>query len=156
MLKTPWVWVARARRGATRGRGSHAISCTPTSRRRRLRALATDAAGQLDVLGHDGHTLGMDGAQVGVLEEGDQVRLRSLLEGQDGRSLEAEVVLEVLGNLTNQALEGEFADQEVSRLLVASDLTESDGSGSVAVRLLHSASGRRRLAGSLRQRAREA
>ena len=27
-----------------------------------LRALATDAAGELDVLGHDGNTLGVDGA----------------------------------------------------------------------------------------------
>ena len=36
-----------------------------------LGALATDAAGQLDVLalGHDGHTLGVARAQVGVLEE---------------------------------------------------------------------------------------
>ena len=33
-----------------------------------LGALATDATGQLDVLGEDGHTLGMDGAEVGVLE----------------------------------------------------------------------------------------
>eukprot|EP00959_Pyramimonas_sp_CCMP1952_P381806 8000679-Pyramimonas_sp.AAC.1 len=29
----------------------------------RLSALATDTAGKLDVLGHDGHTLGVDGAQ---------------------------------------------------------------------------------------------
>ena len=33
-----------------------------------LGALSADTAGELDVLGHDGHTLGMDGAQVGVLE----------------------------------------------------------------------------------------
>ena len=42
----------------------------------RLGALATDAAGQLDVLWHDGHTLGVDGAKVGVLEEANQVGLR--------------------------------------------------------------------------------
>ena len=47
---------------------------------RHLRALATDAAGKLDVLGHDGHTLGVDGAEVGVLEETDEVRLGGLLE----------------------------------------------------------------------------
>ena len=40
-----------------------------------LSSLSTDAAGQLDVLGHDGDTLGVDGAQVGVLEEADDVRL---------------------------------------------------------------------------------
>jgi hypothetical protein len=66
-----------------------------------LVALATEAAGQLDVLGLDGDALGVDGAQVGVLEEGDEVRLDRLLEGADGGGLEAEVALEVLGNLTD-------------------------------------------------------
>ena len=46
-----------------------------------LSALATDAAGQLDVLGHDGDTLGVDGAQVGVLEQADQVGLGRFLAG---------------------------------------------------------------------------
>ena len=45
-----------------------------------LRALTTDAAGELDVLGHDGHALGVDGAQVGVLEETNQVSLTGLLK----------------------------------------------------------------------------
>ena len=45
-------------------------------------------------------------------------------------------VLEVLGDLTNQTLEGELADEKLSRLLVATNLTESDGTGLVAVRLL--------------------
>jgi hypothetical protein len=49
----------------------------------------------------DSDTLGVDGAQVGVLEEGDEVRLDRLLEGADGRALEAEVGLEVLGNLAD-------------------------------------------------------
>jgi hypothetical protein len=40
-----------------------------------LSALATDAACQLDVLWHDGHALGVDGAQVGVLEQTHQVCL---------------------------------------------------------------------------------
>ena len=78
----------------------------------------------------------MDGAEVGVLEERDEVSLNGLLESADGRRLEAEVRLEVLGDLTNQTLEGELADEELGRLLVATDLTESDGTGLVAVRLL--------------------
>lgn len=49
----------------------------------------------------DGDALGVDGAQVGVLEEGDEVRLDRLLQGTDGRRLEAEVGLEVLGDLTD-------------------------------------------------------
>ena len=73
---------------------------------RRLRALAADAARQLHVLGHDGHALGVDGAQVGVLEEAHQVGLGRLLQGQDGGGLEAQVGLEVLGDLANQALGG--------------------------------------------------
>ena len=40
-----------------------------------LSTFSTDTAGKLDVLGHDGHTLGMDGAQVGVLEKTDQIGL---------------------------------------------------------------------------------
>ena len=84
--------------------------------RRRLRALAADPAGQLDVLGHDGDALGVDGAEVGVLEEADEVSLSSLLEREDSGALEAEVGLEVLGDLTDQALERELADQELRRL----------------------------------------
>ena len=38
-----------------------------------LRALAADATRKLDVLGHDGDTLGVDGVQVGVLKEANEV-----------------------------------------------------------------------------------
>ena len=60
---------------------------------RSLGALATDAAGELNVLGHDGDALGVDGAEVGVLEEADQVRLGGLLQGEDGGGLETQVRL---------------------------------------------------------------
>ncbi len=50
---------------------------------------------------------------------------------------------------TYQALEGELADEKLSRLLVATNLTESDGTGLVAVGLLDAAGGGSRLAGSL-------
>jgi hypothetical protein len=76
-----------------------------------LGALSADATGQLDVLGHDGHTLGVDGAQVRVLEQAHQVRLSSLLECEHGRRLEPQVGLEVLRNLTDQTLEGQLADE---------------------------------------------
>lgn len=49
----------------------------------------------------DGDALGVDSAEVGVLEEGDEVRLDGLLESTDGGGLEAEIALEVLGNFTN-------------------------------------------------------
>lgn len=51
--------------------------------------------------GLDSDTLGVDSAKVGVLEEGDEVGLNRLLEGTDGRALEAEVGLEVLSNFTD-------------------------------------------------------
>ena len=101
-----------------------------------LSTLATDTAGQLDVLGHDGHTLGMDGAQVGVLEQTDQVSLAGFLQGHDGGALETQIGLEVLSDFTHQTLEGQFADQKLGRLLVTTDLTESDGTGPVTMGLL--------------------
>ena len=94
---------------------------------RSLTTLAAEAAGELDVLALDGDTLGVDGAEVGVLEEGDEVGLDGLLESTDGAALEAKVALEVLGDLTDKALEGQLADEELGGLLVATDLTESDG-----------------------------
>ena len=41
----------------------------------RLCAFTTDAAGQLNVLWHDGDTFSVNGAQVGVFEETDQIGL---------------------------------------------------------------------------------
>ena len=115
----------------------------------KLSTFATDTAGQLDVLGHDGDTLGVDGAQVGVLKETDEVGLAGFLEGHDGGALETQVSLEVLGDLTDQALEGQLADEELGGLLVSPDFTESHCSGPVSVGLLDSAGGGSRFASSL-------
>ena len=115
-----------------------------------LSAFAADTTSQLDVLGHDRHSLGVDGAQVGVLEQTDQVGLAGLLQGHDGRALEAQVGLEVLSDLADEALEGQLADQQLGRLLVATDLAESDRSGPVPMRFLHAAGRRSALAGGLR------
>ena len=98
--------------------------------------LASDSPGELDVFGHDGDPLGVDGTEVGVLKEADEVSLRGFLEGHDSRGLEAEVSLEVLGNLTDETLEGELPDEELSALLVTTDLTEGDGTGPVTMGLL--------------------
>ena len=97
-----------------------------------LGALATDSACELDVLGHDSHTLGVDRAEVGVLKEGSEVGLGGLLERHDGVGLEAEVRLEVLRHLTHQALEGQLADQQLRRLLVLADLAKRHSAGPVA------------------------
>jgi len=106
-----------------------------------LSPLATETAGQGEILGLDGNTLGMDGGQVGILEQGHEVSLSGLLKSHDGRGLEAQVGLEILSDLTNETLEGQLADQEFSRLLVTPDLTKSDGTGTEPVGLLDTASG---------------
>ena len=106
-----------------------------------LCSFSADSAGQLNVLGHDGDTLGVDGAQVGVLEKTDEVGLGGFLEGKNGGSLESEVRLEVLCDLSHKSLEGKLSDEKIRGLLVTSDLTKSDGSRSVSVGLLHTSGG---------------
>ncbi|CAG5917132.1 unnamed protein product [Menidia menidia] len=127
--------ILSSRWGAGRGRG--------------LGPLPADAAGQLDVFGHDGDPLGVDGAQVGVLEQPHQVGLAGLLQSHDGGALEAQVGLEVLRDFPHQALEGQLADQQFGGLLVAADLPQSHGAGPVTVGLLHAAGGRGALTGGL-------
>ena len=41
--------------------------------------LAADSPGQLDILGHDGHTLSMNGAKVSIFKQTNKVSLRSFL-----------------------------------------------------------------------------
>ena len=128
---------------------------------RSLSPLTTDPSGQLDIFGHDGDPLGMDGAEVGVLKETHKVSLASLLKSHYSRALEAQVSLEILSDLADQPLERELADQQLCRLLVPDgeavqhqiiinhlppDLPESNCSRPVSVRLLDTPSCRRRLA----------
>ena len=49
-----------------------------------LSTFSTDTTGQLDVLWHDGDALSVDGAQVGVFEETDEVSFGCFLKGHDG------------------------------------------------------------------------
>ena len=102
----------------------------------------------MQVLGHDGHTFGVDGAEVGVFEETDHVSLSGFLEGEDGGGLETEVVLELSSDLTDESLEGELSDKELGGLLETSDFAESYGSWSETVGLLNT-SGSSGLLGSL-------
>ena len=114
-----------------------------------LGPLATDPASQLDIFGHNGDPLGVNGAQVGVLEETDQIGLGGLLQGADSRRLEAEVGLEVLSDLPHEALERKLPDEKLGRLLVSSDLPESHSAGPESVRLLDAPGGRSSLPGCL-------
>ena len=51
--------------------------------------LSSDAAGKRDVPWHDGDALGVDGGKVDVLKKANKVRLGRLLQGADGRGLDA-------------------------------------------------------------------
>ena len=82
----------------------------------------------------------MDGGKVGVLEERDEVRLGGLLQGHDGGGLETQVGLEILSNLADETLEGQLPDQQLRGLLVATNFTEGDSSGTETVRLLDTTS----------------
>jgi hypothetical protein len=65
----------------------------------------------LDVLGHDGDALGMDCAQVSILEKANKVCLSGFLKCQDGSALEAKLRLEILRDLADEALERKFANE---------------------------------------------
>ena len=89
-------------------------------------------------LGHDGDAVRVHGAQVGVLEQADQVGLGGLLQRQQSHRLEAVVLvgLELLHDLAHEALERRLADEQLRALLVAADLAQRHGAWAVAVRLL--------------------
>jgi len=94
--------------------------CCPIKRKTKdghstcLAAFPTDTTSQLNVLGHDRNTLGVNGAQICVLKEADKVSLRGLLQGKNSRTLEAKITLEILSNLTHKTLEGQLANEEIS------------------------------------------
>ena len=114
-----------------------------------LCSLSADSAGQLNVFGHDGDALGVDGAQVGVFKKTNKVSLASLLKGHHSGALETQVGLEILSDFSDKTLEGQLADQQLGGFLVTTDLTKSDCSRPVTMRLLDSTSGRRALTSCL-------
>ena len=83
----------------------------------------------------------MNSAQVGVFEEPNKVGFGSFLSSEESGALEPQVLLEILGNLTNKAHEGFSADEEIGRLLIFTNLTKSDGSRTVSMRLLDAGGG---------------
>ena len=99
-------------------------------------SLATDAPGQLNVLGHDGDSLGVNCTEVGVFKQADHVGFACLLDGEHCLRLESQVTLVLCGNLSHQSLEGQLADEQLCRLLELPDLSEGNGAWSESVGLL--------------------
>ena len=79
----------------------------------------------------------------------NQEKTKKYLKGADGGALEAKISLEVLGDLTNQTLEGQLPDQQLGGLLVPADLSQGHSAGAITVRLLDASGRRSRLARSL-------
>lgn len=65
--------------------GACALHSTPSC----MLSLVCQPLGQLHVLCHDGHSLGMDGSRLGVVKKGHQEGLCSLPEGLHSRGLHA-------------------------------------------------------------------
>ena len=107
---------------------------------RYLSTFTANTACELDIFWHDGHSLGVDGTQVGVFEKSNEISLTSFLESHDSRALESEISLEVLCNFSYETLEGQFPDQKFSALLVSSDFSQSNSTWSVSVWLLDTSS----------------
>ncbi len=76
-------------------------------------AVAAQTSSELDVLGHDGDAFGVNGAQIGVLEQADQIGLGRLLQCSERGALKAQVGLESLRYFTHQPLEGQLADLQL-------------------------------------------
>ena len=107
---------------------------------RNLSTLSSDSSCQLDVLWHDGDPLCVDGAEIGVFEEADQVSFWGFLQSGDSGRLESEIRLEILSDFTDQSLEWQLSDEQFGRFLVSTDLTKGDSSWSVTMRFLDSSS----------------
>ena len=83
-------------------------------KRKSLKLTTSETSRKLNVLWLNGNTLGMDGSQVGVLEERDEVSFGSFLKSTNSGRLETEISLEILSNLTNETLEANRAKERVS------------------------------------------
>jgi|SRR5882762_9345312 len=59
---------------------------------------------------------------------------------QQQRSKERKKYLEILSNFTNEPLEGEFPDEQLGRLLVATNFTKGNGSRAETMGLFHTSS----------------
>jgi len=66
---------------------------------------------------------------VGETDSQTMTSFNADLQSSDGSTLETQIGLEVLGDLSHQTLEGQLADQQLGGLLITTDLTQSHGTG---------------------------
>jgi hypothetical protein len=82
----------------------------------------------------------VDSAEIRIVKERDQVSLSCLLKGRNGRKLEPKIGFGGLSYFANETLEWDFPNQELCRSLITGNLTESDGTRLISVRLLDTTS----------------
>ncbi|RDX80857.1 hypothetical protein CR513_38532, partial [Mucuna pruriens] len=105
-------------KGASRSHPHHLFPTTSSS-------LTTNPSSQLDILGHNGYTLGVNGTQISILKKSNKPLLAMQAQHDSGNADQSATTaqffvisyLEVLSNFTNQPLEGEFPDQKLGTLL---------------------------------------
>ena len=95
-----------------------------------VETFTTEATGKVEVLLHDSHARGVDGAEVSILEETSEVALSCLLKGQEGCALESELRVDTIADGSDESLEGGLRKHEVGGLLVLLDLSDGDCAGS--------------------------
>ena len=89
-------------------------------------SVAPDAPGQVHVLLLHGDASSVDGAEVGVLEQPDNVSFRGFLERVEGLALESQLVIHVCRDASDKPLEAGSGQKHIYTLLVALDLSEGD------------------------------
>ncbi len=92
-------------------------------------SVSSDSSCEVEILLHDGHSLGVDGAQVGVLKETDEVGLSSFLHSEECLGLEPDLIINAFSDGADESLEGSSGHEEGGLLLVSLDLSESDCTG---------------------------
>ena len=122
--------------------GYRKVNVVGLSERAGLSSLASDASGQLDVFGHDGDSLGVNGTQISIFEETNQVCLARFLKCSDSGALKSEISLKILSYFANKTLERSLADEQLGALLIATNLAQRNRAWSETV-CLHNAVGRR-------------
>ena len=88
--------------------------------------VTSDPSSQVHVLLHHCGAVGVNGAQLAVLEQLDQVALGGFLKSSEGLLLEAELIVDARADLSDEPLEGGPRKKLGDIALVLLDLSESD------------------------------
>lgn len=73
--------------------GVHGKETKRTGNKQLLGPFTTNSPGKLDILGHDSHPLGMDGAEIGILKQTNKIGLSCLLKCKNCMALKSQIRL---------------------------------------------------------------